>query len=144
MGWSGNRFVGNGVNGRNEAQMQSLALKVTTALAAGGWADKPEGRLLSLSVLQLWFEFCCWPPLQGDTQPGWTDLRHDTWQPSKYQRLPRHILSRAELPRSQVRPCKSFSVLWNVTSRDSGGFLYHQMLQKDFLYVSSWVTFKCG
>lgn len=53
MEWGGKRFVANGVNGRNDAQMQSLALEVTTALVAGGWADKPEGRLLSLSILLL-------------------------------------------------------------------------------------------
>lgn len=57
----GNRFVANGATGRNDAQMQPLALEVTTALVAGGRADKPEGRLLPLSVLLLClsFDFCC-------------------------------------------------------------------------------------
>lgn len=70
LGWGGNRSVANGVNERNYAQMHSLALEVTTALGAGGWADKPEGRLLSLSLLLFCSEFCCWPPLKEDTQPG--------------------------------------------------------------------------
>jgi len=65
--------------------MQPLAPGVTTALVSGGWAEKPEGRLLSLTVLLLCqsFDFCCWPPLREDTQLGYTDLGHSTGQPFK-------------------------------------------------------------